>query len=108
MKKLKKPIYSNKINQIKLGGISMADNELYNKHLASFRESGLSYEELLQLELDTRENLKKNPDDLDLRAMRDAAHDLAAELYKESTNIKVPSGPRKMSKLNTYMLNYIS
>ena len=90
----------NKANQIKLGGINMADNALYRDFLADFKQRGLGIAELAQI-IEKAEARSLSPNDEDYEAvvaMMSAAADLMSQYTSEKTRKMGPS-ERKQSKL---------
>ena len=90
----------NKANQIKLGGINMADNALYRDFLADFKQRGLGIAELAQI-IEKAEARNLSPNDEDYAAvvaMMSAAADLMSQYTSEKTRKMGPSN-RKQPKL---------
>lgn len=97
----------NKINKIKLGGISMAGNPIYDSYLISYKERGFGIDEILAEIKDANEKKNADPKDPEINARLRAAGDFLNQLTTESTNTDAPrEGSRGMSKLKRATQTY--
>ena len=97
----------NNINKIKLGGISMAGNPIYDSWLLSYKERGFGVSELAAEIIEAEKAKNADPENPENLARLEAASELMRQLIAESTNTAAPrEGSRGMSKLKRATQTY--